>query len=118
MTTEYPQMAKHLSSGVARMRQGIPETMKGFSAIAKAALEAGALYTRTKELIGLAISIAVRCDGCAAFHSKAALDQGASRGEILETIGMAIYMGGGPPMVYGAQALEAYDQFAAAAKEG
>ncbi len=113
MSEDYPRMAHELSSSIRLMRQGIPETMKGFSQLAQAALEAKALDTKAKELIALAIGIAVRCDGCVAFHSKAALDQGATRDEVLETIGMAIYMGGGPSMVYGAQALEAYDQFAA-----
>ncbi|MFQ5955203.1 MAG: carboxymuconolactone decarboxylase family protein [Kiloniellales bacterium] len=116
MIQDCPQMAKELSSGIKLMRQGIPDTMKGFSALAQAALEAGALDTKTKELMALAIGIAVRCDGCIAFHSKAALDQGATRQEVLEVIAMAIYMGGGPSMVYGAQALEAYDQFASRAK--
>jgi hypothetical protein len=32
---------------------------------------------------------------------------------MMETVGMSIYMGGGPSFIYGAQALEAYDQFAA-----
>jgi AhpD family alkylhydroperoxidase len=112
MIHDYPAMAKNLSTEIRTMRQGIPDVMKGFSAMAQAALETKALDTRTKELIALAIGITVRCDGCVAFHAKAALDQGASRDEMLETIGMAIYMGGGPSMVYGAQALEAYDQFA------
>jgi len=85
--------------------------MKGFSAMAKAALELGALDSKTKELIALAIGVSARCDGCIAFHAKAAHQRGASREEVLETIGMAIYMGGGPSMVYGAQALEAFDQF-------
>lgn len=111
MTHDYPALAKTLSKEIRTIRQGIPDTMKGFSAMAQAALEANALDTRTKELIALAIGITARCDGCVAFHAKAALDQGASRDELLETVGMAIYMGGGPSMVYGAQVLEAYDQF-------
>ena len=114
MIHDNPQTAKDLTAGIRRMRQGIPETMKGFSAMAQAALRADALDTKTKKLIALAIGITVRCDGCVAFHAKSALDQGATRGEVLETVGMAIYMGGGPSMVYGAEALEAYDQFAAA----
>ena len=112
MIHDYPALAKDLTKGIHSLLQGIPDTMKGFSAMARAALESNALDTKTKELIALAIGVTVRCDGCVAFHVKAALDQGANRDEMLETIGMAIYMGGGPSMVYGAQALEAYDQFA------
>ncbi len=108
---DYPKMAKDLSAGIRTMRRGIPETMKGFSELAQAALESSALDIRTKELVALAIGVAVRCDGCVAFHAKAARDQGASRDEVLEIIAMAIYMGGGPSMVCGAQALAAFDQF-------
>jgi AhpD family alkylhydroperoxidase len=104
-------MAKDLSGSIARLRKGIPDTMKGFSMMAAAATADGKLDTKTKELIATAIGVAVRCDGCIAFHAKAAEQNGATREEILETLGMAVYMGGGPSMVYAAQALDAYDQF-------
>jgi AhpD family alkylhydroperoxidase len=68
--------------------------MKGFSALAQAALKAGALDTKTKELIALSISVATRCDACVAFHAEAAVRQGA-----------------GPSVMYAAQAVEAFDQF-------
>ncbi len=112
MTKNYPEMATDLGASIARLRKGIPETMNGFSIMASAATADGALDTKTKELIATAIGVAVRCDGCIAFHVKASKRQGASRDEILETLGMAVYMGGGPSMVYAAQALDAYDQFA------
>ena len=113
ISTDYPELARNLTKAIGGLRKGIPETMKGFSALAAAATAEGALDTKTKELIATAIAVAVRCDGCIAFHVKAAVRGGASREELLEMLGMAIYMGGGPSMVYAAQALEAYDQFAA-----
>ncbi len=101
-----------LSSAIAGYRDASPKTAAGFSALAQAATAPAALDMKTKELIALAIGIAGRCDGCVGFHTKAAIQQGASRQEVLETIDVAIYMGGGPSYVYGAQALEAYDQLA------
>ena len=89
--------------------------MKGFSAIAQAALAPGALDVKTKELIALAISVAVRCDDCVAFHAKAAQERGASREEVLETLGMAIYMGAGPSAMYASHALAAFTQYQDAA---
>ena len=53
-----------------------------------------------------------------AFHAEAAVKQGASRDEILETIGLAIYMGAGPSVMYAAKALEAFDQFASTPAAG
>src|SRR5579859_1944534 len=111
MLKDWPDLAKELSGDIRSLRAGAPEVMKGFSALAQAALKADALDTKTKELIALAIAVATRCDGCIAFHAEAAIKQGASRAEVLETMGMAIYMGAGPSVMYAAQALEAFDQF-------
>jgi AhpD family alkylhydroperoxidase len=95
----------------AKLIAEIPETMAGFGELHAAAVSKGALDTKTKELIALSIGISVRCNGCIAFHVHDALKAGANRQEILETIGVAILMGGGPSMVYGCEALEALDQF-------
>ena len=114
MYKDWKQVAKELSALMAETRRGIPEVGKAFQQLAAAATAEGALDTKTKELIALAIGITARCDGCVAFHAGAAVRHGANREEVLETIGMAIYMGGGPSLVYGAQALEAYEQFAEA----
>ncbi|WP_072376982.1 carboxymuconolactone decarboxylase family protein [Hyphomicrobium sp. NDB2Meth4] len=112
MSNDWIEMTRSLSGGLKEMRGGAPDVMKAFSMIAQAATKAGALDTKTKELIALAIGVAVRCDDCIAFHAKAASDRGASSEEILETLGMAIYMGAGPSVMYAAHALEAYNQFA------
>ncbi len=114
MHKDWKQLAEELSGLMAETRNGIPGVGKAFGQLAAAATAEGALDTKTKELIALAIGITARCDGCVAFHAGAAVRHGADREEVLETIGMAIYMGGGPSLVYGAQALEAYDQFAEA----
>jgi len=111
MSKDFPQLAKDLTASMREVRKGIPDTMKGFADLAKAATAEGALSTRQKELMATAIGIAIRCDGCIAFHVKAALRAGATREEMLETIGMAVYMGGGPSSVYGSLALKAFDQF-------
>ena len=112
MHKDWPEMAAQLSGAIKQVRLGSPEVTKAFSAMAKAATEAGVLDSKTKELIALAISVAIRCDGCVAFHSEAAVRQGATREELMETMGMALYMGAGPSLMYAAQAVEAYDQVA------
>jgi AhpD family alkylhydroperoxidase len=101
-----------LLQALGAYRQAAPEVARGFSGLAQAATRPGAIDVKTKELIALAIGIAGRCDGCIGFHTAAAVKHGATREEVLEIIGVAIYMGGGPSYVYGGQALEAYDQLA------
>ncbi len=111
MHANWPELAAGLSGPLKELRGGTPDVMKGFSALARAALEAKALDVKTKELLALGIAVATRCDACIAFHAEAAVRNGASREEVMETMGMAIYMGAGPSVMYAAQAVEAFDQF-------
>lgn len=108
----YPQTTTELSGLLRNLRGGAPEVMKAFSGLAQAALAAKALDSKTKELIALGIAVAVRCDDCIGFHVKAALERGASEAEVTEVLGMAIYMGAGPSVMYASHALEAFGQFA------
>jgi len=113
MNKDWPLMATELSGAIKALRTGTPDTMKAFSTLAQAALAVKALDGKTKELLALGIAVAIRCDGCVAFHAEAAVKQGATRDEVMETMGMAIYMGAGPSVMYAAQAVEAFDQFSA-----
>jgi AhpD family alkylhydroperoxidase len=115
MHENWSDLEAGLSAPLKELRAGAPDVMKGFSTLARAALAPQALDTKTKELIALGISVAVRCDACIAFHAEAAVQRGASREEVMEVMGMAIYMGAGPSVMYAAQAVEAYDQFRAKA---
>jgi AhpD family alkylhydroperoxidase len=111
MYEDWPEAIKVLSAQLHSLRGGAPEIMKAFSAIAQTALATTVLDTKTKELIALGIGVAIRCDDCIAFHVKAALQQGATREEISETLGMAIYMGAGPSVMYASHAFAALEQF-------
>jgi AhpD family alkylhydroperoxidase len=113
MHKNWPVMAEELTVALREVRGGTPEVMKAFGGMARAALQPGALDTKTKELMAIAIAVATRCDACVAFHAEAALKHGATRQEVMETVGLAIYMGAGPSVMYAAQAVEAYDQFTA-----
>lgn len=114
MTTEnWPGFIDLLNKRMGALAEGIPQVMEGFHEVAEAATRQNALDPKTKELIALAIGISVRCDGCLAYHAKAAAAEGATREEVMETIGVAIYMGGGPSVIYGSEALEAFDALSA-----
>jgi len=108
---DWPMMTKDLSAQLRNLRGGASEVMKAFAGMAQAATAARALDAKTKELIALGIAVAVRCDDCIAFHVKAAVQQGATKEEVLETLGMAIYMGAGLSVMYASHALEAFTQF-------
>jgi AhpD family alkylhydroperoxidase len=93
------------------MRTDLPEVMAGFGKLHRASMADGALSTKHKELIAMAIGISSRCEGCVALHTYDALKAGASPEEVREAIGVAIMMGGGPAAVYASEALEALEQF-------
>lgn len=107
----FPKHYKEMVALMQEMGGEIPETMQGFQQLHKAATAPGSLTIQTKELIALGIAIAVHCDGCIAFHVHDALRAGATKAAILETIGVAILMGGGPSLMYGCEAMEALKQF-------
>lgn len=94
------------------LRDAIPDVYAGFASMSNAAMADGALPSRTKELIALAVSIAVRCDGCIASHARGASRAGATREEAAEAIGVAIMLSGGPGTVYGPRAFDAFCEYA------
>ena len=114
MGKDYPRYYEHLQKIMGIMGQELPGPMSRFIQLHKSSLKDGALSAKMKELIALAIAISVRCDGCISFHVHDALNAGVTRTEVLETIGVAILMGGGPAVVYGCEALAAMEQFESA----
>lgn len=102
------------NKNLAAYRRADPQGAAGFSAMHAAAMGQGALDTRQKELICIAIGIIRQCVDCIGFHVKAAIAAGATREEITEVVTVSMYMGGGPAYMYGVKAIEAYEQLAAA----
>ena len=90
-------------------------TMKSWSGFMGEALASSVLDAKTKELIALALAVAAHCDACIGFHVKALVKLGATQQEVEETLGMCVYMGGGPSLMYTANALAAFKEFTAQA---
>lgn len=115
MSKSFGAITADVSKALATLRREIPDTMQGFSGMAKGALKAGALSELDKELIALAIGVASRCEACIGFHVKALVRLGVSREQFMETLGVCTYMGGGPTLMYAAEAVRAYEEFTAQA---
>lgn len=105
------QITRDVSNSLETLRAETPEAMSGFSQLARAALRDGALSALNKELIALAIGVASRCDACIGFHVKALIRLGVTREQLMETLAICTYMGGGPTLMYAAEALRAYEEF-------
>lgn len=113
MSKDYKEVIADISRYTSELRKEAPDAMAGFYALAKGASANGALDKKTKEFIALGIGVTQRCDGCIGFHVKALKDLGATRAELAEVLAMCVYMGGGPALMYAADALRAYDQLSA-----
>lgn len=111
MTTNYIDYHRHLEDRLAQLGRELPGPMGGFARLHRKATEDGALSARVKELMALAISVTVGCEGCIAYHVHDSVAASATRQELLETIGVAVLMGGGPASMYATHALDAIEQF-------
>ena len=95
------------------LRAASPDVWSAFGALHTAAVAEGVLPARVKELMALAISVVKHCDGCIAYHARAAARLGATPAEVAEALGVALLMDGGTATVYGPRAWAAYEEFAA-----
>lgn len=111
MTKSFVELTQDVSRALDALRGEAAETMQGFSAMSRGALKDGALSKLQKELIALAVGVAARCDACIGFHVKELIRLGVSREQFMETLAVAVYMGGGPNLMYAAEAIRAYDEF-------
>jgi AhpD family alkylhydroperoxidase len=110
-STSFPERTREISTALAPMRRSQSGAMQAFNQLAQSAVAPGALSAKFKELVALALGVAAHCDGCIGFHAKALVALGATRAEVEETLAVAVYMGGGPSLMYSADALAAFEQF-------
>ncbi|MDA8291090.1 MAG: carboxymuconolactone decarboxylase family protein [Actinomycetota bacterium] len=111
MTTNTELIAE-LREPTRSLRRAAPDAWAGFGQLHDAALSDGALPARVKELVALVVSVVKQCDGCIAYHAKAAAARGATPDEVAEALSVAILMDGGPATTYGPRAWAAFHEFA------
>lgn len=111
-TFEHPELIQNINTCLAPFRKSQSGAMQGFSQLAKAAMAEGAVSEKHKELMAVAIGVTQHCSGCIGFHVKALHRLGCSREELEETLAVCVYMGGGPALMYAAEAIKAWDSLA------
>lgn len=109
--TRHSTVLQELRQPARSLRHAIPDTWAGFLALHDASMSEGELPTRLKEAIALALGVVKRCDGCIAYHAKAAARAGATPGEVAEVLGVTLLMDGGTASVYAPRAWEAFNEF-------
>lgn len=110
---DYLDITRSISAGLREFRKDAPDALAGFSQLTREAMKDGAIDRKTKEFIAMALGVAARCDGCLGFHAEALVKLGATRQELAEVLAVAVQMGGGPSLMYAADAMTAFLQFEA-----
>lgn len=104
---EYLQQVMQRTGEIGRTS---PDIVRGYRALSDAGQKTGKLDAKTRELIALAVSVTLRCDGCITTHTSAAIQHGASKEEIVEALGVAISINAGAALVYSGRVLDAFEQ--------
>jgi AhpD family alkylhydroperoxidase len=107
----FHQVQAELREPYRALTKAIPDVMAGYGALHDAAFVEGALDLKTKELIALSIAITRECDGCIAAHGRNLARLDVTTEEVAEMIGVSITMNGGPGLVWGPRALEAFLEY-------
>lgn len=107
----YHDVIDDLKAPTRDLRRAIPDTWAAFTKLHEAAVAEGVLPAKVKELTALAISVVKQCDGCIAYHAKAAAMKGATAEEVAEILGVTLLMDGGTASVYGPRAWSAFVEF-------
>lgn len=108
----YREVISELKEPTRALRTASPDVWAAFGALHQAGVADGALPAKVKELMALAIAVVKQCDGCIAYHAKAAAVRGATSEEVAEALGVALLMDGGTASVYGPRAWAAFEEFA------
>ena len=111
MSKSYKSITQDISKELTPFRKEAATPMAGFDAMAKAAMAEGVLSALNKELIATAIAVSTRCEGCVGYHVRGLVKLGATREQVNEMLAVAVYMGGGPSLMYAADVLSAFEEF-------
>jgi len=91
-------LLNEFTEGLRDFGKDCPEMMQGFMDMLHPTFHEGAISTKEKEFIAIALSVYSGNEHCVAYHVHKALEAGANRQEILEAAGVAIVFGGGPAL--------------------
>jgi AhpD family alkylhydroperoxidase len=96
MSEDVKVWLQDFKKGAQKVKEQAPDTINGFGNMFAKIMQDGAIPLQTKELIAVAIGVAVQCEPCIKLHTQKCLDVGCSREEIVEAASVAVMMGGGP----------------------
>jgi AhpD family alkylhydroperoxidase len=108
MMMDWTEYRHQINGALKEMSAANPGVFKAYAAMHQANAASTHLDARTRELIALAVSVTLRCDGCINAHTDAAIKAGASKEDIVDALGVAMMVNAGATMVYSARTIDAY----------
>jgi AhpD family alkylhydroperoxidase len=89
-----------------KLGQLAPDSMKAFQAFDAAALAAGAIPQKYKELMAIAVALTTQCPYCIEIHARKAREAGATEAELAETVMVSAALRAGAALTHGTHCLE------------
>ncbi|CAO3356318.1 Possible carboxymuconolactone decarboxylase family protein (EC 4.1.1.44) [Azospirillum melinis] len=108
MMLNWNEYRQQVLTGVGEIAKLSPDTVKGYAGLSGAGQKKDLLGAKVRELIALAVAVSIRCDGCIAVHTEAAIKHGATQEEIAEALGVAVALNAGAALVYSTRVMDAY----------
>jgi AhpD family alkylhydroperoxidase len=102
------EYSQELVARIGEIATTSPDILRGYRTMGDAGQKTGKFDAKTRELIALAVAVTLRCDGCIATHTSAAIKNGATKEEIVEALGVAISVNAGAALVYSSRVLDAF----------
>jgi len=103
----YPDASKELAQ---KRRDLAPEIYGAFRAFGQRVFADGALPSKTKELIAVAVAHVTQCPYCIRGHTERALKEGATEQELMEAVWVAAEMRAGAAYAHSILAIDAMHQ--------
>jgi AhpD family alkylhydroperoxidase len=105
----YPATTREIAQ---KRRELAPEVLAAFRTFSERVFADGALPTKTKQLIAVAVAHVTQCPYCIRGHTELALKQGASEREIMEAIWVAAEMRAGAAYAHAGLAIDTMNHVA------
>ena len=106
-TALYPALTPTISEHRYRLA---PRQADAFRAFSRAVFDEGALPTKTKQLVAVAVAHVTQCPYCIRGHTRAAIEHGAAPEEVMEAIWVAAEMRAGGTYAHSALAIDVIAQ--------
>lgn len=107
---DWGALLQHIGDTMPRFEALAPETFKAFTNVLEVNHDLKEIDAKTRELIAVAVSAAIHCDGCIAYHVYEAKKAGCTKEEVGAAIATAMTIGIGSKYIQGIYVLDAYDQ--------